>query len=120
MKKIGWINFSYAALLLAGRIFAAVQKQSMVSLAMSSASALLLVFFGALCLKEKRIGWQGSLGVAFLLDGVFTFRFLQTEHFFPSGLLCLLTLVYLATLVTVLWSGSTGKTEGKADLPKKR
>lgn len=119
MKKIAWINFGYAALLLTGGLFAAISKQSIASLLMSASSALLLTFFGFLCLREKKIGWQGSLGVAFLLDGIFTFRFLHTEKFFPSGLLCLLSLLYLAVLVTTLWSAN-GKKEGKADAPKRR
>lgn len=102
MKKIAFINLIYGSAILAGGLVAGLRKGSTVSIVMSLVSFLLLALFGYLCYRGRVSGCYGSLAVAFLLDGMFTFRFAHSQLFFPSGFFTLLSLAYLCVVVLVL------------------
>jgi uncharacterized membrane protein (UPF0136 family) len=98
----------YGVLLFVGGIFGYVKAQSMVSLAMGSISAALILAGGAAMFKGGTIGWVGywfTLTVTALLTALFGYRFFHTQKFFPSGLLAIVSIAILFILLiqTGMW-----------------
>lgn len=81
--------------------------------AASQASLISGLLFGTLLLicalgmfRKKRWATYGALGITFLLDGFFSWRFIQTHAFMPPGLLSLISLVVLLLLASSLAKGT--------------
>lgn len=97
-----YLVFFYAIFVLIGGIVGHAKAGSTVSLLMGlSFGALLLIAAAAMRLGRK---WGGyfALILTFLLDASFTWRFIATGKFNPSGLLALVSLAVLITLTLQL------------------
>ena len=94
-KKTTWIVFSYALLILVGGIIGYVQSASKASLISGIAFGSLLLISAGLMFQRKQIGTWMALFLSVILEVFFTWRFAKTLHFFPSGLLSLISLVVI-------------------------
>lgn len=98
MKRTAVIVFIYGFLIGLGGLLGFVKGGSLVSLISGGSFGLALLLTAYFILKGKRSAHIFALVLTFLLDGVFTFRFTKTLHFFPSGALSLLSLIVLIIL----------------------
>jgi uncharacterized membrane protein (UPF0136 family) len=88
----------YGIFILIGGILGHIRAASTVSLVMGILSGgLLLIAAGAVFGKQKW-GIPLALIVTFILDTFFSYRFLTTLNFIPSGLLALVSLIVLILL----------------------
>lgn len=87
----------YAALIIIGGIAGYAAAGSKLSLIMGVGFGLLLLASAFAVHKKKKIGAWVALGLIILLDAFFTFRYVQTQRFLPSGLFSLISLSVLLT-----------------------
>lgn len=78
------------------------QAKSLLSLIIGCGFGLLLLGAALALYKKKRASVWISISLVLLLDAFFTYRFVQTMRFFPSGLFMLLSLATLIILVMQL------------------
>jgi uncharacterized membrane protein (UPF0136 family) len=102
MKRASLITALYGLLVFIGGIMGHVKAASTVSLVMGILFGVLLLGASYLLYRKQASGAYAALCLLLLLDGFFTFRFLKTFRFFPSGLFALLTLLALVLLVLSL------------------
>lgn len=98
MKKIfPLVSFYGFAVLIGGLMgYATAGSKPSLIAGFGFGSALLLCAYGIK--KQKYAAPYIALILTFLLDGVFTQRFLKTFRFFPSGFMSLLSLIMLVIL----------------------
>jgi len=98
MKVTAIIIFLYALVVLSGGITGYAKAASSASLiaGVGFGSALALTAF--FVMRGKKAAQQLALLLLFVLDSFFTFRFAKTFHFFPAGLMSLLSLIVLIVL----------------------
>lgn len=99
MKRSSLITFIYALIILVGGLIGHLKANSLMSLIMGSAFAILLFAAAILLYLGRREGLLCSIILLLVLDGFFSYRFLHTHKFMPSGLMALLTLFTLGLLV---------------------
>ena len=98
MYKILTILVLYALSLLAGGVMGYL-KGSLVSLMMGGLFSFLLLLSTWPIYQGKRWGYYFALSLTFLIAAVFSFKFVRSPAFFPSGLFCILSLFMLGVLV---------------------
>ncbi len=89
----------YALIVLMGGLMGYLKGGSIVSLMAGGGSGVLLLLLTYFSFRGSLFARKAAFVVIFLLDALFTYRFALTHHFFPSGLLSLisfLTLIILA------------------------
>lgn len=101
MKTSGLIIFFYGVLILIGGIMGHHKTGSLASLLSGAIFGLLLLAASVPTFKGKTAGLYTGIFLTLVLDGFFTYRFLHTEKFLPSGLLSLLSLVVLFSLCMI-------------------
>lgn len=99
MKVTATIVFVYGLLIALGGVMGFVKGGSQASLISGGSFGIALLISAYFIFKGKGIAQQIALGLTFLLDGIFTYRFAKTLHFFPAGALSLLSLAVLIVLV---------------------
>jgi uncharacterized membrane protein (UPF0136 family) len=82
----------YALLILVGGFIGHYKSASQASLISGLIFGSLLLICAAGMFRKKRWGTYGALGITFLLDGFFSWRFIKTHVFMPPGLLSLISL----------------------------
>ena len=95
MKVTATIVFFFGLIIALGGIMGYVKSGSQASLISGSVFGIALVISGYLISKGKILGQYAALALTFLLDGIFTYRFAKTLHFFPAGFLSLASLAVL-------------------------
>jgi len=95
MKVTGAVIVIYGLLILVGGVMGYVKGGSTISLLMGSLFGVALLFCAYFLFKKSLPAHYITLALTFLLDGIFTHRFVKTLHFFPAGLLSLLSLTVL-------------------------
>jgi uncharacterized membrane protein (UPF0136 family) len=93
MKFSAITALTYSLLLFIGGMIGYYKAHSVVSLAMGTAFAVLLLICGIAMLKSSILGYFSAAGLSLLLTIFFTYRFYMTEKFFPSGIMALISLV---------------------------
>jgi uncharacterized membrane protein (UPF0136 family) len=92
----------YAILILAGGIIGHAKAASTASLVMGVVFGVLLLTasIGMFKRTSKRTSWGGTFALilTLLLDAFFTYRFVQTGKFMPSGMLSLVSLIVMVLL----------------------
>jgi uncharacterized membrane protein (UPF0136 family) len=102
MKISATLIFVYGLIILIGGFIGHMKAASTASLVMGVIFGLLLLLSSVAVFRGKAIGEYAALLLTFLLDAFFTYRFLTTRQFMPSGLLCLLSLLVLFLLAFIL------------------
>lgn len=102
MKGAALITAIYGLLIFIGGIMGHVKAASTISLVMGILFGLLLLGASYLLYRKRAAGAYATICLLLLLDGFFTFRFLKTFRFFPSGLFTLLTLLALVLVILSL------------------
>lgn len=92
MKVTATIIFVYGLLIALGGIMGFVKSGSLASLISGSVFGLALLISAYFLSKGKIAAQYVALSLTFLLDGIFTYRFAKTLHFFPTGFLSLISL----------------------------
>ncbi|MFI5333580.1 MAG: TMEM14 family protein [Chlamydiales bacterium] len=102
MFNAALILLVYGLLILIGGIIGHVQAKSTPSLVMGLLFGSLLIGSAIGLFKRKKAAAWIALTLVLLLDAFFTYRFLHTQRFMPSGLLMLISLATLVTLIIQL------------------
>ena len=95
MKVTATIVFIFGLLIALGGLIGFVKGNSQASLVSGSVFGSALVISAYFISKGKIAAQYCALAVTFLLDGIFTYRFAKTLHFFPAGFLSLASLAVL-------------------------
>lgn len=99
MKLRTGIVFVYGILLLIGGVIGYIKANSLASLLMGGGFALLTIASAVAIAKNHRIGNISALILSGILTLFFTFRFIKTETFMPSGLMAVLSLLVVLSLL---------------------
>jgi uncharacterized membrane protein (UPF0136 family) len=95
MKVTATIVFVFGLLITLGGLMGYVKSSSQASLISGSFFGILLIGCAYFISKGKIAAQYIALASTFLLDGIFTYRFAKTLHFFPAGFLSLASLAVL-------------------------
>jgi uncharacterized membrane protein (UPF0136 family) len=98
-SKASLMLFIYAFLVLLGGIIGFIKVKSGMSLMMGLLFGTLLMVSAFAIYKRKVVGIWISLALVLILDAFFTYRFMKTLRFLPSGLFSLLSLVTLFLMI---------------------
>ena len=99
MKLSAWVTTGFSVLLIIGGIMGYVHAGSMMSLVSSCTFALFLIGSSISMFRGQATGQYTALIYILILDAFFTYRFLKTKAFFPSGLMCLASLLVVSFLI---------------------
>ncbi len=98
MKITATIVFIYGLLISLGGILGYIKGGSNISLISGGSFGLALLISAYFISKGKIAAQYLALILTFLLDGIFTFRFAKSLHFFPPGFFSLISLVVLIVI----------------------
>jgi uncharacterized membrane protein (UPF0136 family) len=98
MKVTATIVCVYGLLIMMGGILGYVKGCSNASLISGGSFGIALLICAFFISKGKIVAQYVALALTFLLDGIFTYRFAKTLHFFPTGFLSLLSLAVLIVI----------------------
>lgn len=104
MKAAGTILVLFSIFIFTGGIMGQVKAASTLSLVMGTVFGVLLLLAGIGTLKNHLFPAYMGLVLTLLLDAFFTYRYLATLVFLPSGLLCLVSLVVLIVVASLIRS----------------
>ena len=101
---MSYLIFIYGLLILTGGIIGHAKAGSHASLVMGTVFGLLLLVsgFGILLKKYLKPATYLALILTFILDAFFTYRYLNSMKFMPSGLLALVSLGVMLALVNYI------------------
>lgn len=99
MKNHAIITFVYSALLLLGGLIGYLKAGSIVSLAMSSTFAVLLILCAFAMLRGLVTGYFGSAALSLILTLFFSVRFLMSYRFMPAGFMFIISLATFLALI---------------------
>jgi uncharacterized membrane protein (UPF0136 family) len=102
MKTTAAVILLYGLVILIGGIMGHHEKGSLASLISGLVCGGLLLGTSWVIFNKKAWGEYAALLLVFLLDGFFTYRFITTHKFLPSGLLSILSLGVLFFLAFVM------------------
>jgi uncharacterized membrane protein (UPF0136 family) len=95
MKATGIVVLIYGILLCFGGLMGFIKANSMISLIMGFLFGVIAIASAIVLLKGNRKGAFLALILSIVLDAFFTYRYLHTGHFIPSGLMSILSLVVI-------------------------
>ena len=98
MKVTATIVFVFGILIALGGIMGYIKSGSSASLTSGSVFGAALLISSYLISKGMLAAQYAALALTFILDGIFTYRFAKTLHFFPAGFLSLLSLAVLIVI----------------------
>jgi uncharacterized membrane protein (UPF0136 family) len=102
MKQSGYIVCSYGLLVFIGGLIGHFKAASTASLISGIVFGCLLTATSLMIFKNKMMGIYSALIVTFALDAFFTYRWIHSSKFIPSGMMSLLSLAVIAALVLSL------------------
>ena len=107
MEKFGQISILiYAVLMAGGGIMGYVTKKSLPSLMAGVGSGIFLVVAYGLAKSNPKTGFGLATLVAALLTLSFAQRFYKTGNFMPSGMLCIVSILFALYMGFVLMQSS--------------
>lgn len=98
MKIAAWITIIYALIVLAGGIMGYIKAHSTASVVMGSIFGLLLLLSALGMLGHIYLAAYLAILLTLALDAFFTYRWLLSFKFMPSGLMSIVSLVVLIAL----------------------
>lgn len=98
MKVTATTVFVYGLLIAFGGMMGYVKGGSQASLIFGGSFGAALLISAYFISKGKIAAQYLALILTFLLDGIFTYRFAKTLHFFPAGFLSLASLAVLIVI----------------------
>ncbi len=109
MKRTASFVLLYGLLVLVGGSIGYVQAKSTPSLVSGLIFGIGLLLAAMAMYKKKRAGAWIALIISILLEGFFTWRFSKTLHFFPSGLMSLMSWISIIILALKIKKTATLK-----------
>jgi uncharacterized membrane protein (UPF0136 family) len=103
---MSYLVFFYGVFVLLGGIFGHAKAGSTMSLIMGVIFGVLLLIASAAIYVKQKWGAPFALVLVFILDAFFTYRFVTTLKFMPSGILALVSLIVLLVLALKMRSSS--------------
>lgn len=104
MKAASWITLIYGIFIFLGGLMGHIKAGSTVSLVSGAVFGVLLVLASFGMFRDHLLPAYFSLILTLLLDAFFTYRWLLTFQFMPSGLMSVITLGVLIVLLVLLRS----------------
>jgi len=98
MKTNTIILLIYSVLITMGGAMGYLKGGSLISLITGGSCGLILFILTYLSFKQRKRAEYMAIIFIFLLDAFFTYRFAKTLHFFPSGILSLISLLIIVAL----------------------
>ncbi len=98
MKVTATTVFVYGLLIALGGVMGYIKGGSQASLISGGSFGLALLISAHFISRGKIAAQYIALVLTFLLDGIFTFRFAKTLHFFPAGFLSVASLAVLIVI----------------------
>jgi uncharacterized membrane protein (UPF0136 family) len=92
----------YALIVLLGGCIAYLRVHSLASIFFGGSSGIALLLCGLFLEKNFKTFLYTAVGIIFCLDGFFSYRFMHSLKFFPSGMMSLLSLAALLILVMAI------------------
>lgn len=102
MKAASWITLLYGIFIFLGGLMGHIKAGSTASLISGVSFGVLLVLAAFGMFRDHLLPAYFALILTLVLDAIFTYRWLLTFKFMPSGLMSLLTLGVLAALLVLL------------------
>lgn len=99
MRIAGWTTIIYAVLVFVGGLVGHTLAGSNASLIAGISFSILLVISGLALLAQQKFGAILALALTLILDGFFTYRFMMSFSFMPSGMMALISLIVLGIQV---------------------
>jgi len=102
MKVAAWITLFYGLIVIAGGIVGYLKAHSMASIVMGSIAGFLLLL--------SALGMMGKLAslahlaliITFILDAFFTYRWVLSMKFMPSGVMSIISTIVLVILAVLV------------------
>ena len=104
MKAASWITLIYGIFIILGGLMGHIKSASTVSLVTGSLFGLFLVLASFGMFRDHLLPSYFALIITLILDAFFTYRWLLTFKFMPSGLMSLISLGVLIALLVLLRS----------------
>ncbi len=102
MKTAAWITLFYGILILIGGIMGHTQAASAISLIMGILFGTLLIIAAAGMFKNRLLPCYSAILLILLLDAFFSYRWLYTFQFFPSGLFSIISIITLIVVIILV------------------
>lgn len=102
MKTAGWITFFYGLFIFVGGLIGYLKAESIISLIMGILFGVLLIICSIGMLKDRLFPAYMGILLTLILDAFFTYRFMMTYTFMPSGLMCVVSLVVLVIIALLI------------------
>ncbi len=102
MKIAGWTTVIYGIIVFIGGLIGYAVAGSMASVVAGVASSILLLGSGIGVVLGKRSAIIAALAVTLFLDGFFSYRFMLSFSFMPTGMMASLSLIALVIQVVAL------------------
>jgi len=99
MKYMPFVVIAYALIVLIGGMVGFAKAHSWPSIIMGTITAILLICAAIAMMNNLTLGFFSAAGITFLLSIFFMYRFLQSFHFMPGGLMAIIS---IATFVILL------------------
>ncbi len=98
-KKSGFFLLIYSFLVFSGGCAGFVMKKSLPSLLAGGIFGLLFLWASTLSFAARKQGIYLGFVLLILLEGFFSYRFITSRQLFPSGLMVLLTSLWIFFLI---------------------
>lgn len=109
MKLAGWITLIYGVLVLLGGIMGHLKAGSAASLVAGGIFGILLIISSFGVMRDHLLPTYFALILILILDAFFTYRWLLSFQFMPSGFMTLITLAVLVALIVLLRGNFKGQ-----------
>ena len=102
MKAAAWITLFYGIIILIGGVIGHLKAGSAASLIMGTSFGVLLILSSFGIFRDHLFPAYSALLLTLILDAFFTYRWLFSLKFIPSGLLAVISLIVLFLLVSLM------------------
>lgn len=100
MKYLTLLVCAFGLLVGMGGLIGFFMAGSIASLLAGSAFSFLLLMSGYLMQSNRKLGLISSTSLTLALAGFFSYRYLITEKFMPSGMMALLSAIVFLVVIT--------------------
>ncbi|MBS0629081.1 MAG: TMEM14 family protein [Verrucomicrobia bacterium] len=104
MKTAAWVTLFYGLIVIAGGIIGFLKANSTTSIVVGSISGFLLLLTALGMMGRMVAPAYLALAITLILDAFFTYRWIATYNFMPSGLMTVISTLVLLVLALLIRS----------------
>ena len=106
LKRNGYLLLTYGLLVFSGGLMGFIKKGSTPSLVAGGLFGLALLWASVLHFTYRKWGVYLAFSLMLLLEAFFSYRYIMTEAFIPSGLMLILNSTFVVLMVISLSRGT--------------